>query len=409
MSNFTPTTRYLLEFMNTHIYHKLGCFQKTKFSNNSKKLLEIIFENLNVASLSFKKTKMVTHKLTKIPISANFELLDFKIKEHIENMEHIGFSYTFYINSRKIIVNIIYEKDEHVSSAFFKRAIKWIYLWLHIAQSFSHSECSQTLDVFLYLTDLEKMTPDGYDVIDQIHVNTGFTFACKHENEINIYRKEEWFKVLIHECMHSFGLDFSHHECSHINKKILGLFPVNVDVRIYETYCEMWAELLNIMFIVFHGSNSKMENLVKQTEKYMDYERIFSVFQCAKILKHFGLKYKHLYESTQEAVLSRNLRYKENTPVLSYYIIKSFLMYKINHFLEWCVSHNGYSIRFGKTDAELNSNMNDYYELVREHYVDKKYITCIDNLEEWFKRQQKTKRKDDTELKTLRMSLFEII
>jgi hypothetical protein len=80
--------------------------------------------------------------------------------------------------------------------------------------------------------------------------------------------------------MHSFGLDFSHHECSHIDKKILGLFPLNVDVRIYETYCEMWAELLNIMFIVFHGSNNNLENMVKQTEKYMDYERIFSIFQC---------------------------------------------------------------------------------------------------------------------------------
>jgi hypothetical protein len=286
-------------------------------------------------------------------------------------------------------------------------------MWLFIAQSFSNSECSKILNIYFYLTNNKKNIPDSSNVFDRIHVNTGFTFACKYDNEINIYRKEEWFKVFIHECFHSFGLDFSHHDCSHIDKKVLTLFPVNADVRIYETYCETWAELLNIIFIVFLTSisNCKTVNingLIKKTEILIDYERIFSLFQCSKVLTHLGLSYNNLHEKTQESIMVRNLRYRENTSVLSYYIIKSCLMYKINDFLEWCVLHNGLSIRFGNNDLEINKNMNDYYELIREHYIDKKYITCIENLCEWFKKQQKTKRKIDIELKTMRMSLFEI-
>ena len=39
-------------------------------------------------------------------------------------------------------------------------------------------------------------------------VNTGLTRRCATDNEVVIYRQEEWFKVLIHELIHGFGLDF---------------------------------------------------------------------------------------------------------------------------------------------------------------------------------------------------------
>ena len=80
-------------------------------------------------------------------------------------------------------------------------------------------------------------------------------------------------------------------------------------------------------------------------------------------------------------------------------------MYKINNFLEWCILHNGYSIKFGGKD--INDKMNKYCDLIGEHYLDKKYIDCLHNFEEWLTKQEKTNRKEDIELRTLRMSLFE--
>jgi hypothetical protein len=51
--------------------------------------------------------------------------------------------------------------------------------------------------------------------------------------------------------------------------------------------------------------------------------------------------------------------------------------------------------------------MNNYFELVREHYDDEKYSDCIENLSEWFRKKDKSKHKENLEFETLRMSLFE--
>jgi hypothetical protein len=407
---FLPKTKYLLEFLNIHISHKLQCFQKTKFSSQSKRILSLLFEKMIEAEALFaqSKSKFVKKSLKTIPMGKDFELIDDEVKRHIKSMQAnlLGFSYSFMIHSRKVNVFLVSEKLEEFS---FENAIKKIYTWLYVAMPFSKSECSQELDIYFYLTDLEKKVPKHNAIIDRINANTGFTFTCKPINEINIYRVEEWFKVFVHESFHNLGLDFSHHECSRIDKKIAGIFPVSLDVRIYETYCEMWAEIINVMFVVMRTSTSvshSTSNLLKKLEKFMDYERTFSLFQCAKILKHFGITYKQLYEQTDSSHMARKMRYKEKTPVLSYYIIKSFLMYKLNHFLEWCVSHNGLSVRFN--DDDINKTLDDYFLLVQENYTDKKYIACIESLCDWFTKQEKTRRKEDTEFSTLRMSLFEL-
>jgi hypothetical protein len=319
-------------------------------------------------------------------------------------MKFEGKRYSFSIKSRSVSVTIFCEKD--CNHSFYENAIEKIYIWLYFAFGFAKSECSQELNIYLYLTELYKKTPAAY-IIDRINVNTGFTFPCKPLNEINIYRKEEWFKVLLHESFHNMGLDFSHHECSHIDNQILRLFPVKADVRLYETYCELWAEILNIIFIVFLTSKDteKLENMIKKTEKLLDYERTFSLFQCAKVLKYMGISYNQLYEQTQQSYMIRGLRYKENTCVLSYYVIKSILMYKLVHFLEWCIKHNGYSIKFGEKD--IDKNMNNYCGLVREHYLDNHYIQCIKTIEGWFSTHENERSREEIELRTLRMSIFE--
>jgi hypothetical protein len=409
MKSLLPTSKYLFDFINTNISHKLECFQRIKFSNESKKIIEELFHKINEADTNFDSVKIYEKLRMTIHKGNDYELLDSNIKSHIENMDFVGREYVFKLNTRTITTYLFYEKDTDYRDDFFAHAIYKIYLCLYVMDHFSEARCSNTLSLCFYLTDLEKTIPKSSAFIDRIHVNTGFTFPCKTKNEINIFRKEEWFKVFIHECFHNFGLDFSHHESSHIDKKIIGIFPVKADVRLYETYCEMWAEIMNLMFIVFQNTNENhdVENLVKKLEKMLNFERVFSVFQCSKILKHFGISYPQLYERSDESYRIRNLRYKENTSVLSYYIIKSLLMYKINHFLEWCILHNGVSIRFGHQITDMSKNMEDYFELVQEHYQDDNYIKCLQQLELWFSKQEKTKRIVDTEFKTLRMSLFE--
>ena len=49
-------------------------------------------------------------------------------------------------------------------------------------------------------------------MLSSYHVNTGYTqhsLINSNYKDIIIFRKEEWFKVFIHECIHAYNLDFN--------------------------------------------------------------------------------------------------------------------------------------------------------------------------------------------------------
>ena len=221
--------------------------------------------------------------------------------------------------------------------------MKFYYLLIHLLQGYSRKECSQHLSIYLYLTSMKKTLDDCTTdcTISQDNANTAFTFACKRNNEVYLYRKEEWFKVLCHELFHSFGLDFSEFECSEVDKKMFTVFPIKTDLRLYEAYTELWGEMLNAMFIAHFSVNSEeydyfieegseyqqayLNKMLKKVEPLLYQERMFSVFQASKILTHYGMSYDDLYSKDTDAIKARN-GYKESTPVLSYYIIKNILL-----------------------------------------------------------------------------------
>ena len=73
-------------------------------------------------------------------------------------------------------------------------------------------------------------------VISASHVNGGLSNICQIDGRILVYRKEEWFKVLIHESMHNYGLDFSILDISMANKKLHSIFSIQTDIKIFESY-----------------------------------------------------------------------------------------------------------------------------------------------------------------------------
>jgi hypothetical protein len=245
--------------------------------------------------------------------------------------------------------------------------------------------------------------------IGEQNANTAFTFSCKTNNEIYLYRKEEWFKVLCHELFHSLGLDFSEVESSHIDQQILSIFPVKADVRLYESYCEIWGELINVLFIAYLSvSTFTVATIIPKIETMIYEETMFSLFQASKILTYMGISYEQMYGRTVDAQKARQLRYKETTPILSYYIIKSIFILHINEFLEWCNTNNGGSLLdFGKSE-DLQQNLNSYVAFVREHHADKDYVRIMGTLRTWFLQKGHSSRADDSPLLTMRMTLFEI-
>lgn len=207
------------------------------------------------------------------------------------------------------------------------------------------------MTIYWYLTKHKKELPREHEVIDRVHVNTAFTFAChKGSNSIYIFREEEWFKVLLHESFHSFGLDFALMPEDVVNKAMFSIFPIKLDLRFSESYAELWAEIINVLFIsvINYPCNSNRINmniLARSIETKMADEIAFSMFQISKILKHNKMGYIELF--------SKN-NYMEKTSVFSYYILKGIMIFYYNDFIEWCITHND-GLRFNKTEENLLS------------------------------------------------------
>jgi hypothetical protein len=239
--------------------------------------------------------------------------------------------------------------------------------------------------VYLYFTDLKKTLPsEAGSYIDEFHVNTAFTTSCQKTTEIVLYRFEEWFKVFIHESFHNLGLDFSEYfsQYPEVVKSILNIFPVKSEIRLYETYCEMWAELMNILLLSVEDGIS-FEKALPAIEKHIQIERKYSLFQTAKILDYFDLNYYELFEKTAEAEKLRK-NYKEKTEIFCYYIIKTILLYNCNDFLEW-VLMNCDGIQFN--EKNIHKYVND---LIIPKYNEIKYVNLIDKIQTYFDKPRNT-------------------
>jgi hypothetical protein len=339
--------------------------------------------------------------------------------------------YRMNIGSRVITIAFYAENDKSYSLKKWTEYVKKMYIWLTIISKLASSQCVQNLTVYIYLTQEKKRLPnDPNAVLGRENANTAFTTSCTSDTEIHLYREEEWFKVFIHETIHSYGLDFSTMNNSSANAQIRKIFGISYDVRLYESYTEYWAEIVHMCFLAhFHMVKTpKMENIdnyVKYIEEMMAYEITYSLLQCAKVLSHNELTYDDIvqrvirggdYEKTYvSAILPLDVmsspqnrkvsaKYKEDTPLFSYYIIKSILLFFSNEFLEWTMINNRGSFNFHKTPDNIDS----YIQFIKKYAKHPKYVKTMKKIEECLNiSKQKSVFQNEPGLNTLRMTVHE--
>jgi hypothetical protein len=289
-------------------------------------------------------------------------------------------------NGNTYDIKMVFPMNKPLTNTMHKKLDKFsqdvvykIFMWLYVVDKYVKRQCSKELSVYLYFTDETKMLPgDRGAPLDRVNVNTAFTSGgCFFTNEIYLYRHEEWFKVFIHETFHSMALDFTEARSDIANAQILELYSGVGSPKIHfeETYCEFWAEVLNAMYITFFTSDNP-ENRTKvfrKVDEYLKMEQLFSMFQCAKILNHYGISYDNL-------TIDRDKRFHENTHIISYYFIKSAFLFHIDDFLKWTLANNGKTLNLKKTPDVVHS----YIELLRRLYRSPKYLKCMTMMQEWF-------------------------
>ena len=332
------------------------------------------------------------------------------VRDYIDHLAMSELIYTFSLYGRNIKIHFIVEEDNiELKLDTFNKYVDTIIMWIYILNQYSSKQCANSLVVYFYFTSLEKRLPSSnIFILDEINVNTAFTTTCPKDSEIVVFRKEEWFKVFIHETFHNFGLDFSDMNNNETHKCILDIFKVSSDVNLFESYTEFWAEIINSLFCSFFSIRDKtnINDFLSYAEFFINFERTYSFFQLVKTLNFMGLTYTDLYSnSTHSKVLRENL-YKEKTNVLSYYIIKAILINNYQGFLSWCKEHNFSLLQFKKTF----SNQREYCDFIKKNYKTKSFIDGIKETEHFLVQLERKNKKNNYHyiLSNLRMSICEL-
>jgi hypothetical protein len=160
------------------------------------------------------------------------------------------------------------------------------------------------------------------DNYSPININSG---SCMRGVFVNVWREEELEKVLIHEILHYYKCDFHEYQNSYkeLREYIGSIFDIEGDDKVNESLNEIMANCINMQYqsIKLHMS----------LDLIYTYEIYFSMFQIAKIITFYkGLNYDSIFKSTPNHII-----FKQTTSVLSYYIIKGLLLFRINNTLDF--------------------------------------------------------------------------
>ena len=332
-----------------------------------------VIHSLFVQIRSFQQEHDVNHVYHIVPLihgDNGMALLETSIRAQVSKFSYTTFTSHLTFHSGRSCHLIMSVTDGTIDD--LQHVVYKIHLWMSILDMFASPESSRELTVYLIMSPLLKTLPSRNDQeIDTIHANTAYTFCCKAKNDMVIFRKEEWFKVFIHETMHAFCLDFACDNQDAVHKRVISLFrgidPNIQDIRLYESYTEMWAETVHLVLCTsLKYPQLSFRNIFPKILKGIHDEQSWSAKQCDKVLAHYGFTYQQLVEGTQE------FKYKETmTSVFSYYVVKCVWMLHINDFIAWCVRTSNDStfrcLQFTKT----SETMIQFCDLLEDLYKDK--------------------------------------
>jgi hypothetical protein len=327
------------------------------------------------------------------------------IINHIDRhmMKEVVYSFSLY--DRDITVYFVVESG--VEEYDFNTYIETLCVWLYILNKYASGSCSQTLKVYFYFTSLEKRLPESkIHVLDETNVNTAFTTSCPKDSEIVVFRKEEWFKVFIHETFHSYGLDFSSMNNEMVHECIGDIYDVDSDINAYESYAEFWAEIMNALFCSYHSLKDKndIDGFLSNAEIYINLERTYTLFQLAKTLDFMGLRYEDLYSKSSHSAMLRENMYKEKTNVLAYFVIKGVLLNHYQSFLNWCNENNTELLNFKKTE----NVQKQFCRFIEKNYKSRGLLNGIDESMEFLSRLKKKRVNNKYVLTNMRMTICEL-
>ena len=341
-------------------------------TKNKKKLYDDIYEAFNYVD-----SKIGTVKFHKLKFN------QFRIIQHGRYFSKQSHSKAFSkdmtqlltkikINDRNIEICFGISDEKKYNKKILIENVRIMSVVLYICGKYALKQCSKTLKILILMLDDVKLLPSKSTItIGSNNVNSGYSYVCERDNEIVVYRSEEWFKVFVHEAFHAYGLDgiLNMNGASDDVKK---LFNVNSTMSLGEAYVETWARIMNTSVSSF----IKTENYISFSKLLgfsIEIDSYFAVLQSTKIFGLMGLDYDDVCNT--DSSLSRHI-YKENSNVFSYYVLSAILMSNIDEFLSWCLQNNEHLLRFGETNKEIKS----FSTLISKIYKSDNMLSMIEDV-----------------------------
>jgi hypothetical protein len=189
----------------------------------------------------------ITEVVSPLIIKHIYSNLKYIIQYNIQYLDIQSFTIYFYVTSNPTKK----ELEEYTQRMYILiNTISFFILFLQYKNQNKKIKYNHQ-NIYFYMTTLKKELPYGpVTQLEQYHVNTGYTAPHRGNSDIVIYRKEEWFKVFIHEYVHNHHLDFSHFNLPFmkLSKKI---YNIDNDILFSEAMAEIWALSINILMISY--------------------------------------------------------------------------------------------------------------------------------------------------------------
>jgi hypothetical protein len=240
------------------------------------------------------------------------------IRDHMDKM----ISVELFQSGIKIDLQVIGDDAQEVKYYRTKLLILLCSYIQFLYVKYPRLEVTKPMKLYVFLSPFKKeLASEGS--LKPFNVNTGFTLfdPFKPYNTIVVYRKEELFKVLIHELTHYFRIDRALVP-GHVQQELKTMFKISNDPHIHEAITDFWSCYVNILYFSLFNAKGDLVSLERFKEavaRNLRGETGFIVNQARKVMYH-------------EEKCSSSRIISEDTHVVAYYILKAVMF---AHFQEY--------------------------------------------------------------------------
>jgi len=244
------------------------------------------------------------------------------------------------------------------------------------------------LEINIFMTHFAKQLElNSNQVLGKNNINSGLTYPCLKTGEIYIYRKHEFFKVFIHETMHSYNVDKLLHTNYNFNsyyQSLIRTFNINKNANSYskiglnESITEFWTFIIHVFTYCYYNSND-FNKLIEIFERFYKREIIHSTFQVAKILHANNINYVEFLTTITK---NSATLYNETSHILSYIFFKTLLIYNTHEVINSNIFNFKIKSIYLNTEQKIDIKMKsceNVFVILRNYSLTNKTINIINN------------------------------